>query len=113
PRHRALRILNSIERADARRRRASPDTLSPTVNRVGADRGGLSRGSVRFSCAYPARPFNPGTLSVTARGAPYTVTEVAGIVGISRSTAYECVRRGEIPSRRFGRRIVVLRHELE
>jgi len=43
----------------------------------------------------------------------YTVTEVADIVGISRSTAYGCVRRGEIPSRRFGRRIVVLRHELE
>lgn len=43
----------------------------------------------------------------------YTVPEVAQLVGISRSTAYECVRRGEIPSRRFGRRIVVLRHELE
>ena len=43
----------------------------------------------------------------------YTVTEVAELVGIARSTAYECVRRGEIPSRRFGRRIVVLRHELE
>lgn len=43
----------------------------------------------------------------------FTVAEVADIVGISRSTAYECVRRGEIPSRRFGRRIVVLRHELE
>ncbi|MEI2704079.1 MAG: helix-turn-helix domain-containing protein [Ilumatobacteraceae bacterium] len=43
----------------------------------------------------------------------FTVAEVAEIVGISRSTAYECVRRGEIPSRRFGRRIVVLRHELE
>src|SRR5690606_41267010 len=41
----------------------------------------------------------------------YTVTEVADIVGISRSTAYECVRRGEIPSRRFGRRIVVLRQD--
>jgi Helix-turn-helix domain len=33
--------------------------------------------------------------------------------GISRSTAYECVRRGEIPSRRLGRRVVVLRRELE
>ena len=43
----------------------------------------------------------------------YTVAEVADIVGISRSTAYECVRRGEIPSRRFGRRIVVFHHELE
>jgi excisionase family DNA binding protein len=54
----------------------------------------------------------------TATGSPderrtYTVPEVAALVGISRSTAYECVRRGEIPSRRFGRRIVVLRHELE
>ena len=42
-----------------------------------------------------------------------TVAEVAALLGISRSTAYECVRRGEIPSRRFGRRVVVLRHELE
>ena len=42
-----------------------------------------------------------------------TVTEVAALLGISRSTAYECVHRGEIPSRRFGRRIVVLRHELD
>jgi excisionase family DNA binding protein len=42
----------------------------------------------------------------------YTVDEVAIILGISRTTAYECVRRGDIPSRRFGRRVVVLRHEL-
>ena len=50
---------------------------------------------------------------VANRRRPYTVAEVADIVGISRSTAYECVRRGEIPSRHFGRRIVVFRHELE
>lgn len=43
----------------------------------------------------------------------YTVSEVATLVGISRSTAYECVRRGEIPSRRFGRRIVVLRNDVD
>ena len=43
----------------------------------------------------------------------YTVDEVAELLGISRTTAYECVNRGEIPSRRFGRRVVVLRHELE
>ena len=28
----------------------------------------------------------------------YTVTDTAVLLGISRTTAYECVRRGEIPS---------------
>ncbi len=37
----------------------------------------------------------------------YTIDEVARILGISRTTAYESVRRGEIPARRFGRRVVV------
>ena len=36
-----------------------------------------------------------------------TVTETAQILGISRSTAYEAVRSGQIPSIAFGRRIVV------
>jgi excisionase family DNA binding protein len=39
--------------------------------------------------------------------ATYTVDEVARILGISRTTAYESVRRGEIPARRFGRRVVI------
>ena len=43
----------------------------------------------------------------------YSIDDVAGMLGISRSTAYECVRRGEIPAHRFGRRVVVLRKELE
>lgn len=38
-----------------------------------------------------------------------TVDEVAAALGISRSSAYECARRGEIPTVRFGRRIVVPR----
>jgi excisionase family DNA binding protein len=50
---------------------------------------------------------------VADRRRTYTVPEVAALLGISRSTAYECVRRGEIPSRRFGRRMVVLQHDLE
>ena len=39
----------------------------------------------------------------------YTVTETAALLGISRTTAYECVRRGEIPSLTFGRRVVISR----
>jgi excisionase family DNA binding protein len=37
----------------------------------------------------------------------YSVGEVADLLGISRSTAYECVHRGEIPALRFGQRLVV------
>ncbi|HUP75450.1 MAG TPA: helix-turn-helix domain-containing protein [Acidimicrobiales bacterium] len=43
----------------------------------------------------------------------YTVTEVAELLGISRTRAYECVRRGEIPSLRLGRRLLVTRAGLE
>ena len=35
------------------------------------------------------------------------VEEFAQIVGIGRNTAYECVRRGVIPSIRLGRRIII------
>ena len=42
----------------------------------------------------------------------YTVPEVAELLGISRSTAYDCIRRGEIPALALGRRIVVSRSAL-
>lgn len=37
----------------------------------------------------------------------YTVDEVAEMLGISRGLAYEMVRRGELPSIRLGRRLLV------
>lgn len=37
----------------------------------------------------------------------YTVDEAAAVLGISRSTAYACIKSGEIPSLRFRRRVVV------
>jgi excisionase family DNA binding protein len=43
----------------------------------------------------------------------YTVTEAAELLGISRTTAYQCVRRGEIPALALGRRIVITRAQLE
>ena len=50
--------------------------------------------------------------------APYdkltlTVTECARLLGISRGSAYEGIRRGEIPSVRLGRRLLVPRAALE
>ena len=37
-----------------------------------------------------------------------TVDEAAEAAGVSRNSAYEAVKKGEIPSKRFGKRIVVL-----
>jgi len=42
-----------------------------------------------------------------------TVSEAAAALGISRTHAYELVARGELPSLRLGRRIVVPRRSLE
>jgi excisionase family DNA binding protein len=36
-----------------------------------------------------------------------TVTETADALGISRNTAYQLVRKGDIPSVRLGRRLVI------
>jgi excisionase family DNA binding protein len=38
-----------------------------------------------------------------------TVEQAAALVGISRSSAYECAARGELPTVRFGRRLRVPR----
>lgn len=50
----------------------------------------------------------PGTVRLTL-----TVEEAAGTLGISRAFAYEAVKRGEIPSIRIGRRVLVPRAALE
>lgn len=41
------------------------------------------------------------------------VEEAAQMLGISRSSAHECVRRGELRALRLGRRLVVPRSALE
>ena len=42
-----------------------------------------------------------------------SVTEAARVLGISRAFAYALVARGELPSLRLGRRVVVPRRALE
>lgn len=41
-----------------------------------------------------------------------TVDEAANLLGVSRSSAFEAVKRGDIPSIRIGRRIVISRAKL-
>ena len=43
----------------------------------------------------------------------WTVEEAAALLRISRGSAYEAVRRGDIPTVRIGRRILVPRVALE
>lgn len=60
------------------------------------------RGLVRLMSLGPAMQPNTDSSKRT-----YTVEETARALGISRSTAYECIRTGEIPYLRFRRRIVI------
>jgi len=43
----------------------------------------------------------------------YDVNELISLLGISRSSAYEAVRSGQIPSLRIGRRIVIPKTALD
>lgn len=51
--------------------------------------------------------------STTTERKTLTVSEAARELGISRNSAYEAVRRGQIPSIRIGRRLLVPRSALE
>lgn len=46
-------------------------------------------------------------MDTTTQPLTLTVEQAAKVLGISRSTAYELVHTGDIPSLRLGRRIVV------
>lgn len=45
--------------------------------------------------------------------ATVTIREAAALLGVSTDVAYESARRGELPTLRFGRRVVVSRRVLE
>ncbi len=47
------------------------------------------------------------TLEAVADRVTLTVEETASLLGLGRIAAYEAARRGQIPSRRLGRRVVV------
>jgi excisionase family DNA binding protein len=43
----------------------------------------------------------------------YTVPQAAALLGISSWSAYEAIKRGELPARKVGRRIVVPKVQLD
>jgi len=43
----------------------------------------------------------------------FTVTEAAKLIGLSRNSTYDAVRRGQIPSIRMGKRILIPKIALE
>ena len=67
----------------------------------------------------PGSPAAPASSTASGAVAPvedrlvFTVEEAAQLLGISRSFAYEAVQRGDIPSMRIGRRILVPKAALQ
>ncbi|MGI8727760.1 MAG: helix-turn-helix domain-containing protein [Solirubrobacterales bacterium] len=49
----------------------------------------------------------PSLLAQIAGEATITIEQTAQVLGLGRTAAYEAARRGEFPTRRLGRRIVV------
>ena len=63
--------------------------------------------------ATPAPDRRPGATGETVERLTLTVEEAAQALGISRASAYEAVRVGEIPSIRIGKRVLVPKSALE
>jgi excisionase family DNA binding protein len=61
----------------------------------------------------PTSHTTSGAVSTSRERLTLTVEEAAASLGISRASAYEAVRRGDIPAIRIGRRILVPRAALE
>lgn len=68
-------------------------------------RSAIPRGGPRLPESHPKEKPN-GSFDVHG-------DRTAELLGISRTTAYECVRRGEIPSLTLGRRVVISRVALD
>lgn len=54
-----------------------------------------------------AQPIAAPTLETLEHRVTLSVEEVGSLLGLGRTAAYEAARRGQIPSRRLGRRIIV------
>jgi excisionase family DNA binding protein len=71
------------------------------------------RRATESSSAPPAPRSGVGTAPPGVERLTLTVEEAATMLGISRAFAYEAVNRGEIPSVRIGRRVLIPRSALD
>ncbi len=53
------------------------------------------------------QPIAPAALDDVEHRITLSIEEVASLLGLGRTAAYEAARRGQIPSRRLGRRVIV------
>lgn len=49
----------------------------------------------------------PSALDELAEKATITIEQAAQLLGLGRTAAYDAARRGELPTRRLGRRLLV------
>ncbi len=114
------RCRNTPPRRWARSLTLTRQTLNDHLNANLNGRGGASESvPAAGSSSRRVRRTRFSEASPNLRGATlpakltFTVPEAAALLGICRTTAYECVRRGEIPSLTLGRRILITRAQLE
>lgn len=82
----------------------NPDEVADAQERIEAEQLEIAGRSPTEE----AEPFQPPPQRLTL-----TVEEAAATLGLSRASAYEAVRRGQIPHIRIGSRILVPRSQLE
>ena len=82
----------------------NPDEVADAQDRIEAENFEIAGRSP----TQEAEPFQPPPQRLTL-----TVEEAAPMLGLSRASAYEAVRRGQIPHIRIGSRILVPRSQLE
>ena len=86
---------------------SQPAALAEALSTGPLDHAPIAERSPASSPAAGPTPTSaPGRLTLT-------VEEAAALLGISRAFAYEAVRRGEIPSIRIGRRVLIPRVALD
>ena len=54
-----------------------------------------------------------GSLEAMSKPGFYTVEEMQALTGLSRATVYQAARKGQIPCKRIGRRIVFNRANID
>ncbi len=107
-------VAESLQCESSRQAEEQPATLSPatSVRHIPASALQNSANALGIGATLPAFAPRPTDVPLAERVA-LSVEEAGALLGISRDLAYDLVARGELPSVRLGRRLVVPRRALE